>query len=283
MPRTPACALTSALAPRTVHGHSPDRYVQIGSLTKVLTGTALMRMSAANILDITDPVERWLKTTPGTGITLQHLANHTSGLPRQPPGLPSRNPYRSFDDAALSASLGRLDRITVAATGEARAYSNLGYAVLGAALSVAANLTYEEVVRKYVLDPLGINEITASPPAERRLIATGFLGRRLQPWTVDGAILPAGGMWATPRAAADLVEALLVDRKLGAPAPTWQTVGKLTWHTGATRGASIFAGALTDGTWVLLHRLGGSLAETDRIGAQLLVRSGQGDGTHHGM
>lgn len=99
--RTPTCVLTSAAAPRARHGHHPDRYVQIGSLTKVLTGTAFVRMAAAGLLNAADPVDRWLPAPCGTGITLQHLAEHTSGLPRQPPGLPGKDPYRTFDTDAL--------------------------------------------------------------------------------------------------------------------------------------------------------------------------------------
>ncbi|MFF4158378.1 serine hydrolase [Streptomyces sp. NPDC001678] len=276
MSRTPTCVLTSATEPQAVHGHSPYRFVQIGSLTKVLTGTALMRMSEVGALDIDDPVERWLKVPQDTGITLRHLVDHTAGLPRQPPGLPRRNPYLSFDNAALHALLDQLNRITVRPVGEAREYSNLGYAVLGAALSIAAKAPYERVVQDYVLEPLGIREITSCPPEERCLYATGVLGRRLRPWALSGAILPAGGMWATPHAAADLVRRLLVDQELGEPAPTWQTAGKVTWHTGATRNNSVFAGALTNGAWVLVHRLGGTVADTDRTGAQLLARLGKG-------
>lgn len=73
-----------------------------------------------------------------------------------------------------------------------------------------------------------------------------------------------------PRATADLLKGLLVDRKLGAPAPTWQTTGLVTWHNGATRTSSAFAGALPNGSWVLIHRIGGTSIDTDRIGVELL-------------
>ncbi|MGW3464699.1 serine hydrolase [Streptomyces olivaceoviridis] len=38
------------------------------------------------MLSLDDPLDRWLPTAPRTGITLLHLARHTSGLPRLPPG-----------------------------------------------------------------------------------------------------------------------------------------------------------------------------------------------------
>ncbi|WP_241827136.1 serine hydrolase domain-containing protein [Streptomyces graminilatus] len=253
-------------------GHAVDRFVQIGSLTKVVTGTVLTRMAASGALALEDPVERWLPTTAsGTGITLLHLARHTSGLPRLPPGLGSdRDPYAPFDRPALDRLLPRLDTLVTTPPGQEEEYSNLGYAVLGAALTEAAGTTYEELVAEYVLRPLGITEMTAHPEPGRRLLAPGPGGRPRRPWTMDGAILPAGGLWATPRAAADLLVRLLVERRLGEPAPSWQQLGRLLWHNGATLHDSIFAGAVEDGRWVLIHRLNGDPEDTDRLAIENL-------------
>ncbi|MET8766652.1 serine hydrolase domain-containing protein [Streptomyces sp. NPDC004658] len=270
----PTCVLSGSAAPVLSDGHAVDRFVQTGSLTKVVTGTALTRMAASGVLALDDPVERWLPTAPRTGITLLQLARHTSGLPRLPPGpLPRRDPYAAFDRPALDRLLPRLDTLATRPPGQAEEYSNLGYAVLGAALTAASGTTYEELVTEYVLRPLDITEMTARPDPARRLPAPGLLGRPRRPWTMDGAILPAGGLWATPRAAADLVVRLLVERRLGDPAPSWQTSGPLRWHNGATRHASLFAGATDDGRWVLIHRLNATPEDTDRAGLDILRNS----------
>ncbi|MFF3762941.1 serine hydrolase domain-containing protein [Streptomyces sp. NPDC001922] len=276
MRRVPTCLLSSHAAPRVSHGHDPDAFVEIGSLTKVLTGTLLLRLAAAGTLDPDDPVDRFLNAPAGTGITLRHLAEHTSGLPRLPPGLTGRDPYAAFTDAALRALTGRLDALTTAAPGASTEYSNLGYALLGAALVAAGARPYEELVREHVLQPLGVEHGVAVRPPGRRLVARGLFGRELRPWTMDGAILPAGGMWATPRATADLVVGLLVEGRLGAPAPTWQSAAGLTWHNGATRNASAFAGAFPDGQWVVVHRLGGSPERTDAMAVEHLRETRRG-------
>ncbi|MBZ4319439.1 serine hydrolase domain-containing protein [Streptomyces huiliensis] len=274
----PTCVLSSVGhgKPSVAHGHDPDAFVEIGSLTKVLTGTLLTRLAADGVLDMDDPLEKWLPaSTPGTGITLRHLADHTSGLPRLPPGLTSRtDPYRPFTDEALRALLPRLGALATAPPGERETYSNLGYAVLGAALAAADSRPYADGLRERVLVPLGVaDDVAPRPPAGRpRVVPKGPFGRPSRPWTMDGAILPAGGLWATPRAAARVLTGLVVDRVLGDPAPSWQRAGELTWHNGATRGASVFAGAFPDGRWVLVHRLGGSPEETDRMGVDLLRR-----------
>ncbi|WP_190014082.1 serine hydrolase domain-containing protein [Streptomyces lucensis] len=274
MHRIPTCVLSDAAPPRTGDGHAVDRFVEIGSFTKVLTGTVLTRMSAAGLLDIDDPLERWLPAPRGTGITLRHLAEHTSGLPRLPPGTARRDPYADFDRPALHRLLGRLDGLLLRPPGREEEYSNLGYAVLGEALADAAGTPYEELVAEHVLRPLDVHEVTARPPAERRLAAPGLFGRPRRPWTMTGAILPAGGLWATPRAVADLLVRLVVERRLGDPAPSWQTAGPVHWHNGATRHASVFAGAMADGRWVVVHRLGGDPEETDRMGVDALSTGG---------
>ncbi|MER6680052.1 serine hydrolase domain-containing protein [Streptomyces olivaceoviridis] len=198
--------LSEAASPTLSDGHAVDCFVQIGSLTKVVTGTVLTRMAASGVLPLDDPLDRWLPTAPRTGITLLHLARHTSGLPRLPPGrLPRRDPYAAFDRPAPDRLLPRIDTLLTCLPGRAEEYSNLGYAVLGAALTAASRMTYAELVTEYVLRRLNITEITANPDPAQRLLAPGFLGRPRKPWTTDGAILPAGDLWATPRAAADIV------------------------------------------------------------------------------
>ncbi|KOV59189.1 serine hydrolase domain-containing protein [Streptomyces sp. MMG1121] len=265
--------MSGSTAARVSDGHAVDRFVEIGSFTKVLTGTALMRMAAAGLLDPDDPVERWLPAVPGTGVTLRNLADHTSGLPRLPPGTGVRDPYAAFDLAALHRLLGRLDRVAVRPPGQEE-YSNLGYAVLGAALVAAAGTSYEELLAAHVLRPLEVDEVGVHPDAGRRLLAPGLFGRDRRPWTMDGAILPAGGLWATPRAVADLLVRLTVERRLGDPAPSWQRTGGLLWHNGATRHASLFAATATDGRWVVVHRLGGRPNRTDRMAVDLITRGG---------
>ncbi len=273
MSHVPTCIFRSDRSPEIRHGHAVDRYVQIGSLSKALTGTVLARLSAAGTVDTDAPLEEFLPVPPGTGITLRHLAQHTSGLPRVPPGLRRRDPYADFDAAALDVLLRDLGSLTVAEPGAVEEYSNLGYAVLGAALVAATDLSYEDLLDRHVLGPLDITEVSAAPPQDRRLLSRGLFGRPRRPWTMTGAILPAGGLWATPRAAAGLVTGLLVERRLGEPALSWQRAGTLLWHNGATGDASVFTGALPDGHWVMVHRLTGQVEGTDALGIGILKES----------
>ncbi|MFD5735826.1 serine hydrolase domain-containing protein [Streptomyces sioyaensis] len=266
----PTCVLGSrGIYDKATHGHDPDKYVELGSFTKVVTGTALTQMAREGGLSLDDPIDYWLDEVPkGTGITLQSLADHTSGLPRLPPDPPAsiRDPYASFTHAVLHRLLGDLDKVASGTVGKV-VYSNLGYAVLGHVLTVAAGCGFQQLVDRYVLAPLELQAgaMTAEPPVEQRLVPRGFLSRPRGLWTLTGPILPAGGLWSTPRTAAHVLLGLTVDRLLGEPAPSWFRASSSMWHNGATRGSSIFAASHEDGRWILLHRLHGNPNRTDRL------------------
>jgi len=73
---------------RSEGGHGPDAWVELGSITKTVTATLLQRLAQEGRLAVDDPLDAWVPECPaGTGITLRMLAEHTSGLPRLPPGV----------------------------------------------------------------------------------------------------------------------------------------------------------------------------------------------------
>ncbi|MGW1675519.1 serine hydrolase domain-containing protein [Streptomyces sp. NPDC002324] len=273
--RSPTCLLGGAgITDRIVHGHDTDRFVEIGSLTKVLTGTVLARLAADGDLGPDTPLEECAAEVPrGTGITLRHLAEHTSGLPRLPPGPtgPPDDPYVDFTETALRESLRDLDRLTAGRLGTEE-YSNFGYAVLGHALTTVTGCSYQQLVDAYVLLPLGLEAgaATGCPPEGRRLVPRDLFGRPRPLWTLTGAVLPAGGLWSTCRTLAHLLVALLVERRLGAPALSWRRGDAVRWHNGATRGSSVMAAAHDDGRWILVHRLGDT-AGTDTLAKRTLL------------
>ena len=134
---------------------------EIGSTTKVFTGTLLAEMVARGEVKLEDPVSKYLPSTvtvPTRGereITLVDLATHHSGLPRMPadftPADPA-NPYADFTVEKMYAFLSRYELPRdIGSKGE---YSNLGMGLLGHALSRVTGKSYEVTVRERILDPL---------------------------------------------------------------------------------------------------------------------------------
>src|SRR5688572_17204855 len=82
-----------------------DTVFEIGSITKVFTALLLADMVERGEVALTDPVAKYLPETVkvpergGKKITLEHLATHTSGLPRLPGNFFPRdeaNPYADY-------------------------------------------------------------------------------------------------------------------------------------------------------------------------------------------
>lgn len=132
---------------------------QVGSVTKPVTATLVALLADAGALAWDDPVGDHLDLDgPLAEPTVRQLATHTSGLPRNPvnrrdlPDSPSVMLPMSLEELLRGLEETELER----APGEAWAYSNLGYAVLGALASEAADEPYDELVAGLVLEPLGM-------------------------------------------------------------------------------------------------------------------------------
>jgi CubicO group peptidase (beta-lactamase class C family) len=123
----------------------PLSVFEIGSLTKVFTGTLLADMVRRGEGRLEDPVAKYLPETVivparnGSEIRLVDLGTHRSGLPRMPsnfrPADPN-NPYADYTPGLLYGFLTQHQlRRDIGAEAE---YSNLGVGLLGHALTLRA-------------------------------------------------------------------------------------------------------------------------------------------------
>lgn len=182
-----------------------DTLFEIGSCTKTFTALALAGMVHDKLVKYDDPVRLYLPsdwrvpTRGGKEITLEHLATHTSGLPRVPAEIGvyaifNSDPYRQYTPALLRRFLSQytLPR-DIGAKWE---YSNVGMGLLGYALSRQVGVGYEQLIRERVCKPLGLRDtcVTLSPEQQRRL-AQGHSsdGKPVSEWHFD-AIAGAGAL-----------------------------------------------------------------------------------------
>lgn len=183
----------------------PDSIFEIGSITKTFTGLVLSQMVEQGKVKFDDPVRELLpagtvQKPAGAEITLLDLATQHSGLPRMPDNfkpVDGENPYADYHAANLYAFL--------ATHGVAKPekpgflYSNLGFGLLGQALSVRAGMTYPALLKEEVLDPLGMNDtaVTLTPDQQARFIP-GHTGDHhpARAWDLD-AFAGAGAIRST--------------------------------------------------------------------------------------
>ncbi|WP_031080208.1 serine hydrolase domain-containing protein [Streptomyces sp. NRRL WC-3549] len=182
-----------------VEGHAPDDDTQyrIGSLTKTFTAVLVLRLRDEGLLDLDDPLEAHL---PGTGVgevTVFQLLGHSAGLAAETPA-PwwERTPGSSRPE--LSDVLGAQPLLHPA--GHGHHYSNPGYTLLGALVEKVRGDSWSEVLRREILEPLGMDRTTPEPQAPH---AGGWA---VHPWADVilpepaedlGIMAPAGQLWST--------------------------------------------------------------------------------------
>ncbi|MFD4974568.1 serine hydrolase domain-containing protein [Streptomyces sp. NPDC058424] len=183
----------------SVDGQVPDQNTQyrIGSITKTFTAVLVLRLRDEGLLDLGDPLEKHL---PGTGVgeaTVADLLAHTGGLAAESPA-----PWWERSPGSLRPELADVlgEEPLRHPVGWRFHYSNPGYTVLGALVEELRGAPWEEVLRREVLEPLGLHRTNARPEAPH---AQGWA---VHPWADAllpepaedlGRMAPAGQLWST--------------------------------------------------------------------------------------
>ncbi len=146
-----------------------DTLFEIGSLGKPFTVIPLLQLHEAGMLDLHAPVSRYLPwfriDSDFPEITVHHLLNHTSGLPRGT----DIAPHGLYESWALG------DFRAVAPPGEYFWYSNVGYKTLGFLLERLTGQPLPEVIRERMLVPLGMSSTFPATTIDvRGKTATGY-------------------------------------------------------------------------------------------------------------
>ncbi|SMO59884.1 serine hydrolase domain-containing protein [Fodinibius sediminis] len=149
-------------APTTVQSH--------GSITKQMTGAAILLLESRGLLSVDDSIGEYLEDIPEEKqeITIHQLLTHTSGLPGGvgPDDEPIAAP--AYVDRLMGASL-QFD------PGTGYAYSNAGYALLGIIVECVSGRGYEHFLREELLLPAGLTETGyVLPDWDRSRLAAGY-------------------------------------------------------------------------------------------------------------
>ena len=146
---------------------SPSRsLVRIASITKLFTWTAVMQQVAAGRLDLDADVNRYLTAfkVPATfprPVTLRDLMDHTAGFEERIIATAART---AADMPSLEKFLADDMPARIRPPGEVSAYSNYGAALAGYIVGQVSGESYEDYVRRHLLDPLGMTHSTAAQP-----------------------------------------------------------------------------------------------------------------------
>ncbi|EOW9527413.1 serine hydrolase domain-containing protein [Bacillus cytotoxicus] len=138
----------------------------IGSISKSLTGLAIMKLTEKGVVHLEDPVQKYIpwftlqdKEASST-ITIQHLLTHVSGISTYEGLVISDKESDEFD--AIKDNVKSLSNIQLTASpGEKYQYSNANYVILGALIEEVTNQSYSDYMREEIFLPLGMKNAAA--------------------------------------------------------------------------------------------------------------------------
>jgi len=154
----------------------PYHKFRIASISKLVTAVAVMKLNEEGKLSLNDrvfgpdailndpyfsnPVDKRVY-----GITVEHLLSHEGGWSLRwgdhmfmPLTIADKMGVKPPADVRTITRYA-LDKRLHYTPGKGRAYSNLGYSILGLVIEKVSGMSYEEYCRKEVLEPLGIYDM----------------------------------------------------------------------------------------------------------------------------
>ena len=181
--------------------------VRLCSLTKIFAADLLARLVSDKTVHLDDPLQRFApanarvptRTVRGPAaraITLEDLATHTSGLPREVLPSPAGVPHFTFPNYAQRWAWLPKQKL-LASPGATARYSNVAFDLLADALQSAAREPYPRLLAERITTPLGMRDTTFSPtPAECAQLLRGSrdMGQCADTTATDGS----AGLYTTP-------------------------------------------------------------------------------------
>jgi CubicO group peptidase (beta-lactamase class C family) len=263
---------------------------EIGSITKTFCGNLLAQAVSENKLKLDDDIRLYLKGNYKNlefnkqPILVKHLANHTSGLPRQPENLFSqkefdlKNPYSNYTNESLLDFIKEFKLSVIPGTN--CEYSNLGMGLLGIILENVYKQSFSDLVKQKICEPLKMTNTGVQNIKPVKILPGYENGTNVLNWQFKG-MEAAGAIYSTPfdmmlyvksnlqNTAQKQIEHSATFDSGKKIALAWhfikrKTDAELIWHNGATGGFSSFIGLIKDkntGFIVLTN----SSAETDAL------------------
>jgi CubicO group peptidase (beta-lactamase class C family) len=146
---------------------------KIASISKQFIAVGIMKLVQEDRLRLSDPITKFIRGAPTkwNSITINHLLNHTSGLPVEPPGFDGMKDQADsiYINAAFTDSLAY-------PSGSKFEYSNFGYFVLADIIRITSHLPFSDYMKKYIFDEGGLSSTrTTSLEAIIQNRAAGYI------------------------------------------------------------------------------------------------------------
>lgn len=146
--------------------------LRLCSLSKIFATDLLMKLVKDGTVSLSDPLQKYAERgvrvpeRDGKPITLESLATHTAGLPREIGPAPRGSAHFTFPDQKLRWAWLPTAHLASAPSTVAQ-YSNLGFDFLGDALEHAAHEPYPKLFAERITQPLAMKDTGFTPMPEQ--------------------------------------------------------------------------------------------------------------------
>jgi CubicO group peptidase (beta-lactamase class C family) len=150
---------------------SVDKQFMIASVAKLFVKFSFLKLEQQGKIKLDDKLNKFVPDFPGGDkITVRHLINHTSGLPRE---LTDR---QNLKDVTLEKIVGLAKKEKLQfAPGSETLYSNIGYQLLLYILSKRAPGGYENYIKRNLLQPFKMADTYEYNYKKPKNFAAGFM------------------------------------------------------------------------------------------------------------
>lgn len=190
---------------------TPATQVGIGSVTKTFTALAAMQLQEQGVIDIDQPLSRYLPEfhirTHGEDldqVTLKRLITHTSGVPT--------DVFRDMesDQARYTDVVTLLNGTAIAhSPGTVGLYSNAGYNLLAHALSKASGIDYPQYLKQRVFTPLAMTNTGFADDTQGRMRSKAYGPDGAEAAVFELRDIASGGIYSTAEDLAKYAVALM--------------------------------------------------------------------------
>ncbi len=161
---------------------------RLASVAKAFTAMVTHLLELENRLSLDDPIEKYLKPFPYSGVTLQHLIHHTSGLPDyvslldqkwdvENKGKPNRKYATNRDALRLLRKHQPKIRFK---PGMKYEYSNTGYILLALIAEKITGKEFKDILNQKIFKPCNMKHTTLFTPLKPPKIENRTYGYRIE-------------------------------------------------------------------------------------------------------
>ena len=143
-----------------------DTMFDVASVGKQFTAAAILMLHEEGKLDLNDKVREYVPEMPDhlPNATIRQLLSHTAGFVEA--DLDEANPPAEYQQKRYGAELlsdySLQNGETLFLPGETFWYSNTGYLLLGIVIERASGERYDQYLRRVLLEPLELNDVTVA-------------------------------------------------------------------------------------------------------------------------